>query len=407
MRPVRSRVLGGFSVTAVGYGDLSLARSALRNVDGRTVQRALEDGLSLGITLIDIADEEAAQQLVGETVRALRLRDRVLSAFRIGALPPRPNRPARDAILDCYPIAYVQQRVEAILRGTKLDVVPLVQLALAPAWRASPVWPEFAAGCGRLVREGKVLMWGATALPFDGDVDGAIALASEPWLASLALPFNLCDRAAEPVLAAAKAAADAPPPPPVEAAPPPPVAPSGLITSGSLLDVMSAALSSPLAHLALEELAKAPPAAQPARDEKPVPRAAIFASRVLAGGTLAGTIAPGVKLARADDRRAIDDATLAKIAEGIARLAPLVRMAPPAATATEAARGIVERSRRPDDVEARTVAELAMRFVLDRGATILPRLHRTEYVAEALAAITAPPLSAELQARLDEIFPPA
>lgn len=403
MRFVRSRPLGEFSVTAVGYGDLSLARSALRNVDGRTVQRALQDGLALGITLVDIADEQDAQQLAGETVRELRLRDRVLCAFRIDPLAIRPTTPARDAILDGYPLPYVQQRVEAILRGTRADALPLVQLALAPAWRASPIWPEFAGACARLVREGKVLHWGATAVPFEGDVDGAIALASERWLASLQLPFSLCDRAAEPVLAAAKAAA-ATPPPEASAAPPPPLEPGGLITSGTMLDVMSAALASPLAHLALEELAKAPPA-PPGPDELPVPRAAIFASRVLAGGTLAGTIAPGVKLARADDRRAIDDAALAKISEGIARLAPLVRMAPPAATATEAARGIVERSRRPDDVEARTVAELAMRFVLDRGATILPRLHRTEHVAEALAAISAPPLSDELRARLDEIFP--
>jgi hypothetical protein len=71
-----------------------------------------------------------------------------------------------------------------------------------------------------------------------------------------------------------------------------------------------------------------------------------------------------------------------------------VRDPPPAARATEAARAITETTRRPDHVECATLAELALRFVIDRGAIALPRIVRREDLIEAIAAGSAPPLSA-------------
>lgn len=395
---VQVRALGDFALTRVGYGDLSFTRATARNVDPRDVERALSDGLDLGVTLVDVADEEPAQRLAGDTVRALRLRDRVLTAFRVPALAS-----SRNALVDRYPAEYLQTAVENVLRITKLDALPLVQLALSPTWLSSPAWPELAGTCARLVREGKAMHWGAVVDDAARSTDEVLALAAEPWLASIHVHFNLCERAAEPLLRAASA----PPEPEAEPEPPPPPAPTGLVVEASMLDLMSAMLASPLAGAIDPAALLGPlPTTTPAMPPKPPrPRALIFASRPLAGGMLAGTHAPGAKLALHDDRRTLDDATLGRVTEGIARLAAYVRQLPPAATATETARGIVERTKRREDLEVRTVAELALRFVLDHGAIALPRLHRREHVAETLALASAPRLPDWLHERLDEIFP--
>ena len=133
-------------------------------------------------------------------------------------------------------------------------------------------------------------------------------------------------------------------------------------------------------------------------------KVAVLARRPLAGGALAGALGPGVALARLDDRRTLDEPALERRAVIAARLAPLVSHEPAAARSCDAARAVLERGRRPPHVEAGTAAALALRFVVDRGAIALPRLHRAEHVAEAIACAAAPPLSAGLHARLDELM---
>jgi aryl-alcohol dehydrogenase-like predicted oxidoreductase len=202
------------------------------------------------------------------------------------------------------------------------------------AWRASSAWPELRGLCARLVQEGKVVRWG---LVIDNIEDDTVELVDEDF-SSLQLTFNLCDRAAEPVIAAA--------------------------------------------------LKK---------------QIAVLARRPLAGGALAGSIGPGMKLARIDDRLAIDDAQLEKIAAAVARLAAFVKIVPPAARSCEAGQQALEAAlkNRPDHIECETIAELALRFVIDRGVFALPRLHRGDRVLETMLAGVAPPLSTDLRARLD------
>lgn len=345
---MRQQQLGEQSVTRVGCGDVRLATAAARNVDAREVERAVHAALELGITLVEAADEEAAERVCGDAVRALRLRDRVVVACRVPELPPRPGAPRRDLLPERLPPAYLQQRIEASLRATRLDALPLAQLPLRAAWRTSPAWPELAGTCARLVREGKVLAWGALCAG-GADAEADAELAAEPWLASISIPYSLCEPAADPVLAAASSAPASPP-------------------------------------------AGSPDARATAK--------AILARRPLAGGALAGGLGPGASLPPNDDRRALDDPALERIAILAAKLAPLVEREPPAARACDAARAVLERGRRPPHVEALTLAELALRFVLDRGAIALPRLHRAEHLAEAIAAAAAPPLSPALLERL-------
>ncbi len=348
---VRHRPLGARTVTAIGSGDVRLGLAASRGLDSRDVTAGLHTALGLGLTIVDVGDEQDAERLAGDAVRAMRLRDSVIVATRVPLVPPLPGAPRRDLLSERLPPRYVQERVEATLRATHLDALALAQLPILPAWRESSAWPELAGMCARLVREGKVLAWGAIV----DEVAGAEALVAEPWLVSLHVTFNACTREALPLIQAART--------------------------------------------------------ETARGEtvhgQAAPRTVtILARQPLAGGALAGTLGPGVALVPRDDRRVLDEATLERIATAIAALSPLVRREPPAARSCDAAKAALERGVRPDDVELMTVAELALRFVLDHDVIALPRLHRREHVLEAIVACSAPPLSASLRARIDDILKP-
>lgn len=334
-------------MTAVGGGDLCLATSASRGITASDVARALHEAIELGIALVDVAAESDGERLAGNCVRELRARDRVVVATRVPMVDERPGAPRRDTLRERLPAAYVQVRVEDSLRATRLDALPLAQLALRPAWLASPAWPELVGTCDRLVHEGKVLAW--AALLDDPADDAAPALLAEPWLAAVSVVYHLWARAAEPLFEAA----------------------------------------------AKRELA-------------------VLARQPLAGGALAGSLGPGSLLPPRDDRNALDAAALDRIAVAIARLAPLVKRTPPAARSTPAARRITEsvqpaapgpsrQPQRPEHLECIDVADLALRFAIDRAGVALPRLHRREHVIAAIAAASAPPLSPALVARvLDE-----
>lgn len=328
---MRLRSLDTTPVTVVGCGDVRLATAAARGLDRSDVERALHEALALGIRLVDVADERDAEKLCGNTIRALRLRDVVVLASRVPPVPPVAGRPNRDVLPERLPPRYVQECVEATLRATRLDGIPLVQLALRPAWRDSHAWPELAGTCARLVREGKVLQWAA----YLDSSDDALALADEPWLVALNLEYNACTRA-----------------------------------DAALLD-----------HARVKILARHP----------------------LAGGALAGTLGPGVRLTPRDDRNALDERTLERIAVAAATLSPLVKREPPAARSCDAAKAALERTRPTHEVLAHTLGELALRYVCDR-AFALPRLHRREHLAEALAAASEPPLSPSVRDRIDEIL---
>ncbi len=411
---MRSVPLGERTVTSVGCGDLSLAIAASRGIDRRDAERALTVALELGLSLVDVhPGEDDAERLAGDVVRALRLRDSAITAITV------PLRGGRDTPIERLPPAYLVARVETALRNTKLDALPLVQLPLRPSWLTSKMWLELEGTAARLIREGKVLAFGARLEPLDRSehdepepddapvaISGAYfsresgaraprereepptprelshelsALIAVPWFVSLSVPFSLCARDVEPLVAAALApiplGPEAPPP-----APSPPV--SSLILSP--FDITTP----------MPTVTKAPP-----RRTAPL---AVLARQPLAGGALAGTIAPGAKLTQRDDRNAIDHATLERIAIDVARLSTLVRTVPPAARSTEASRGVLERQNKHDRASAVTLAELALRYVIDRGAIAMPRLHRHTVVPDALIAAASDPLPAQVLAFLDE-----
>ncbi|MDQ3337068.1 MAG: aldo/keto reductase [Myxococcota bacterium] len=328
---MRTRQIGQGLATVVGCGDVRLATAAARGRDRSDVTRALHEALSFGIKLVEVSEEADAERLCGDAIRTLRLRDTVVLASRMNTVPPIPGRPNRDVLPERLPAGYVQERIEATLRTTKLDAIPLVQLPVRAAWRASTAWPELAGMCARLAREGKVMHYAA----FLDEVEGAEEFVNEPWLVALNVEYNACNRAAAPLL-----------------------------------------------------------------DGK-VP---LLARHPLAGGALAGMLGPSVRLTPRDDRRAIDERTLERVAAAIATLTPLVKRESPAARSCEAAKAALERAgKRGEDIEVTNVAELALRYVCDR-AIALPRLHDHQHLADAIVAASAPPLSQQLRDRIDEVL---
>jgi aryl-alcohol dehydrogenase-like predicted oxidoreductase len=335
------------TIPRVGAGDVSVSRAAHRGLDASDVRRALHHVIESGLDLVDVAAEEAAEDLVADTIRSLRVRDRVVAGYRIPAITARLGIPTRDTLPERLPARYIVDRVEALLRRTHLEVVPLAQLALRASWRSSSAYPEVVGTCARLVREGKVLAWAAFV---DAIEDDTAELAHEPWLAAISVPFSLCERAADPIVGAAAAVSAAP------------------RTS--------------------------------ADQERTL---AILARRPLAGAALAGTLGPGAKLRVYDERNALDARTLERIAVAAAKLAAFTKHTPPAARSCDAAKAQLEGNRRPDAVHVDTLAELALRYVVTRGAIALPRLHRAEHVGEALIAAHSPPLPADLVADVEAL----
>lgn len=369
---MRTARIGDRTVTAIGCGDLSLAIAAARGVDRRDVERAFTVALELGLSVADIhPGEDDAERLAGEVIRTQRKRDSVVAVTTV------PLLAGRDTPLERLPPAYIQTRVETALRNSKLDALPLVQLPLRPSWLASKVWLEIEGTAARLIREGKALAWGArladddiglAASPDSASLSDELrALLAVPWLVSLSVPYSLCARDAATLIAAATA--------PVPLGPEAPPAVSGPAISSLIVSAFD--ITTPIP-------ARITPT--PARRTSPL---AIFARHPLAGGALAGTIGPGVKLAQRDDRNALDAPTLDRVALEVARLSPLVRTMPPAARSTEASRALLDRMEKRDHIGAVTLAELALRYVIDRGAIALPRLHRHTLVTDALIAATS------------------
>ena len=330
---MRTRELAGQTIATVGLGDVSYVRSTRRGRDPNEVVRRVHDALEANLDVIDVAPESDTERMVADAVRDLRVRDRAIIATRLDELVQLPSgAPTRDLMLERLPVRYVIESVDAVLRNTKLDALPLVQLPLYAKWQSSTAWPELVGTCARLVRDGKVRRWGAIAHEPE--------LANETWLATIAIDFSLCQREAVGMLAAVKG--------------------------------------------------------------KPI---TVFARHPLAGGGLAGFLGPGVSLARLDDRRVLDTKALEAIAVGVAKLASRVKKEPIAARSCDAARAIFESTPRPPNVVVTTIAELALRYAIDRGTVPLPRVHTAVDLFELVMCAGAERLPEPLIAKIDELFP--
>lgn len=308
-------MLGDTAVSAIGFGDVRLALTAARGLTARDAERALHAGLTAGITLVECSEERDAEQLCGNALRELRLRDRVVVATVAGDPRPGPHPPRPEQ---------VTAAVEQSLRATRLDALPLATLPIRADWQTASGWPELLGSCARLVRDGKVLRWAARC------DDPLAALTDYGGFVAVARADHWC------------------------------------------------------------------------RPAEPIADHTMLARQPLAGGALGGDFGPGVALPPHDDRRKWSESMLTSIAIGCAHLARLVRDRPPAVDSCDPARAITERGRAGEPL-AVTVGELALRWVIDRGACALVRLHRRERIADAIAIGSATALSSEAMSELARI----
>ena len=319
----------------VGLGEVSFALAEKRGVDHATVERIVSEAVELGLGHVEVERDRDVERAIGGIVKALRARDRVTVATRIATA----EYVAADAELARQlPFRAFRVQVDDMLRATQLEVLPLVYVPLCTGWEAVSAWPELVGTCAQLVTAGKVLAWGARL----ADPDVACAAMLGAPFTTVAVDYALCDRAAEPLIAAAAARS-----------------------------------------------------------------VAVHARRPLAGGALGGELAPGVTLARLDDRRLIEDAELERIAVGASTLAALVSHEPPAVRSCPAASAARAAQPRPNNVVCATVAELALRWVIGApGVTMaLPRVHRLAYLTEVIACGGAAPLPERMRAWLDRQYP--
>ena len=166
----------GFEVGAIGIGTRGIAGDIFRDGDRDEARRAVYHAVERGIDLIDTSPAWGAgetERLVGEVVRDLRARDRVVVVTRV----PPAARQARA----------VQDFVERSLRATRLEAIPIELLdGWDDAWLDDAAWPELRGTLERLVREGKVQSWGIVV----GD-GGAVRGLAEPVFAAACVRHDL------------------------------------------------------------------------------------------------------------------------------------------------------------------------------------------------------------------------
>ncbi len=129
---------------------------------------------------------------------------------------------------------------------------------------------------------------------------------------------------------------------------------------------------------------------------------AVFARESLARGALAGTLGPRSHFPPEDERLAIPAARLDALVSELAHLSAFVTTPAPVASATQVGRTILAELRRADDLEIPSVAELALRFLLDTpGITAAIAGTRVPlHAALNLAAADGRPLPARIRTAL-------
>ncbi len=129
----------------------------------------------------------------------------------------------------------------------------------------------------------------------------------------------------------------------------------------------------------------------------------VIAREPLAGGALAGDQGPSGVWLPGDERAAWPAARWTMLPPELARLAALVTTTPPVAATTDDGRALLDGLRRAPDLTCATVAELAVRFVLDHPAitATIPGARTADHARANLACADGVPLLPRIRAALD------
>lgn len=146
---MHQRKLGGFSVSALGLGCMSLSHAYQPRPDEQTAERVLQEALELGYTLFDTATMYGAganETLVGRVLRPQR--DRIVLASKCGLF----RNAEGQRVIDGRP-ATLKRNCEDSLKRLGTEVIDLYYLH-----RLDPKVPveESTGALGELVGEGKI-----------------------------------------------------------------------------------------------------------------------------------------------------------------------------------------------------------------------------------------------------------
>lgn len=193
---MRTRALGrsGFAVSEIGFGAWGLGGDPWRDMDPRDAQRALFEAVDAGIAFIDTAPSYgASEMLVGQVVRELRARDRVVVATKVQPAHGRWLAGHAGALARAFPPAYVVHSVEQSLRTLRAEVLHLAQLQVwDDDWLDESAWPALRDTMQRLIKEGKVLRWGVCLPP--GAREAGLRAMDEPLLSTIQVTWNIFEQ---------------------------------------------------------------------------------------------------------------------------------------------------------------------------------------------------------------------
>lgn len=197
----------GLAVTITGLGTHGL-RAGIRGTDRSAAERALHVGVEGGCQLVDVApDWGDGEAWIGQILRDLHAVERVVVTTHVyPILRPATAFGDWNPVERALPPELVQRTVEASLRATRLERLPLVWIdGWRDAWLDDSGWPVLRGALERLTKEGKVAHWGLGASPWAPD--HAVRGVADGIFAAVAARHSLFDRAAETTLFPAARAA--------------------------------------------------------------------------------------------------------------------------------------------------------------------------------------------------------
>ena len=198
---MRKRKLGrtGYLVTELGIGTLGFGGDMWRGLEPRVAQRALYGAIERGVDFVDTAlsyGAGLAEKLVGEVIRDLRARDRVVVATKVPPMDGNWPADGETALVRVFHPEHVQRSVEQSLRNLRAEVLPLAQLHVwHDAWLSSSSWPDVRGRMQLMIKQGKVLHWGVSINSCDPD--SAMAILDEDIIETAQAVYNIFDRSCE------------------------------------------------------------------------------------------------------------------------------------------------------------------------------------------------------------------
>jgi aryl-alcohol dehydrogenase-like predicted oxidoreductase len=194
---MKTRVFGelGWNVSEIGFGAWAIGGSWGSQSDQDSLA-ALRKALDLGVNFIDTAQgygDGRSERLIGQVLKERGQKGgggpiRVATKIppQKGEWPPFPD----DVCGECFPEAYLRERVEFSLKNLNAEALDLVQLhTWTRAWNRDPVALET---LRKLKKEGKILSCGVSTP--EQDQNSLMDLMRNGWVDAVQVIYNIFEQ---------------------------------------------------------------------------------------------------------------------------------------------------------------------------------------------------------------------